>query len=204
MKGLHSAGALTSWLSPFHLKGGWGWRHKDGTADLSDIGRSVFLGVHLSTDGSSPGATPHHGVHGRRDFLLPGVRPGAGPLLRGDLLGLLLQGDTVRHHQMTNPTRPVIKGSSHVSTFCSLSKWSLRKFMGRSGRAVHSWMMHSLSSCWMLCFWTYCSHSWRLRSSSLLVLLDAILVLRAWRRWGSNTVTNQEAVLCRSEYMCSS
>lgn len=46
--------------------------------------------------------------------------------------------------------------------------------MGRSGLEVHSWTMQSLSSCWMLCFCTYCSHSLRLRSSSLLVLPDAM------------------------------
>lgn len=65
---------------------------------------------------------------------------------------------------------------SEAPTFSSRSKCSLRKAMGRSGRAVHSWTMHSLSSRWMLCFWTYCSHSRKLCSSTLLVPGAAMLL----------------------------
>ena len=60
-------------------------------------------------------------------------------------------------------------------TFNTLSKYSLRKAIGRSGREVHSWTMQSFSSCWMLCFCTYCSHSLILLSSSLLMLPDVIV-----------------------------
>lgn len=67
-----------------------GENNNDVTADLSDIRGSIFLSVHLSTDGSSPAPTPHHGVHWRGNFILARVRSEARLQLRSHLLGLLL------------------------------------------------------------------------------------------------------------------
>lgn len=82
---------------------------------------------------------------------------------------------------------------SEAPTFSSRSKCSLRKAMGRSGRAVHSWTMHSLSSRWMLCFWTYCSHSRKLCSSTLLVPGAAMLLCCDLEGNKGGTFFNQES-----------
>lgn len=67
-----------------------GENNNNVTADLSDIRGSIFLSVHLSTDGSSPAPTPHYRVHWRGNFILARVRSGARLQLRSHLLGLLL------------------------------------------------------------------------------------------------------------------
>lgn len=93
------------------------------TTNLSDIGGSVFLSVDLSTDGSSPAPTPHHRVHGWRNFFLTGIWPRARLLLGSHLLSLLLLGN--RH------TKP------HLS--CSKTAWLIKIWIQWKSLSLHTY-----------------------------------------------------------------
>lgn len=53
-------------------------------------------------------------------------------------------------------------------TFSNFWKYSLRKATGFSGRTTHSWTIQSFKTRWILCIWTYASHSLKLSDSLIL------------------------------------